>query len=159
VNWRVLLLSSLLGGLLFAAPTFLLTRAWYQRDALEARAELADTKTALATARVDLLTTNKRLSDVLLKERADEQTSAAAVADRVDELSRRVSLCANKSDVRVTVTPTGVIETVPNEQLRDLAESVREYANACGRGRDIDGIDHNKLVDWFERLPKELEAR
>lgn len=158
-----LLVTALLGGLVLAGPTFYVTRAVYQRQALEERAEkvqaqkeMSDLKTALAAARINLLNVNSQLSKLLLEERDEERSKLDFVAAGLLDVSRRVSLCANKSDVRVTVTPTGTIEAIPGEQFRSLEAVVRDFATACAINRDADAIDHNKLVDWVERLPEEV---
>lgn len=161
-----LLIAAILGGVVLATPTFLGTRAWYQRatlkarmETLEAQAEKIDLERALADARANLLSANAQLNAILLEDRNEKQARLDGVAAQLDDLGRRVSTCASKSDVRVTITPTGTIETVSGGELRNLAESVREFAQACAVGRDRDAIDHNKLIDWFSQLPKILEAK
>lgn len=156
---RSALIGALIGALLAAGASFYVTRAIYQRQTLSAKKEISDLRAALATARADLLTANETLNKLLLEERDEKQKHINDIARNLDSLAGRVRLCASKSDVSVTVTPTGAIEAVSGGQFRDLAESVREVAQFCVVGRDKDAIDHNKLVDWFERLPKVLEAR
>lgn len=154
------LLVALVAGILVgAAPAVLITRAVYQRATLKAQLENTELRASLIASRLHVRETNDKLNAVLLEERDEDQARIDTIADRLDGLSRGLSLCANKSDVRVTVTPTGTIETSRDGELRDLAEVVRDFANACAVGRDRDAIDHNKLIDWFERLPKEIEAK
>lgn len=161
-----LLIAAVVGGLLLSTPTFFTTKAFYQRAALKeaaraskAEKEKAELDTALATARADLLTANTKLNAVLLEERDEEQNRIDILAGTLDTVSKRVSVCASKSDVRVTLAANGTVEAVRGEQSRDLAESLREFANACAVGATKDAIDHNKLVEWFNRLPKVLEAK
>lgn len=125
-------------------------------DGRVARAEkaLSDFRLEIAAARTAILERDKQISDLVEESRLEHKAGVDAVADAVRDMGRRLQLCATKSDVRVTLSAEGAIEAVPGEQLRDLAESVREYAEACGRGRDRDAVDHNSLVDWIERHAK-----
>lgn len=136
------------------------TAMWKLRGRIDAgrveRAErqLADFKTSLAEARVELAQRDRKIADLVLENRDEQKQQIGVVADAVRDLGRRVQLCATKSDVRVTLTPTGTIEAVPGEQQRDLAEAVREFAEACASARDRDAVDHNALIDWLERVRK-----
>lgn len=156
-----ILLAALLGGVLLSAPTFFFTKSVYQRATLAAEKETAQLKTALATARADLLSKSNELNALLLEDRNAQLAKLDGVVGGLDDLTRRVSLCASKSDVRVTLTPTGVIEAPRDEQYasaqRDLAEVVGDFARACAFGRDRDAIEHNSLVDWVERIKKMAE--
>jgi uncharacterized protein YoxC len=155
-----LLIAALVGAaILAAAPTFYVTRAVYQRQALQAQKEKSDLIAALATARADLLSKTNALNTLLLEDRNAKQAQMDGVAADLDKLTHSVSSCARKSDVRVTLTPTGTIEAVPGNEQRDLAAAIQEFAAACAVGRDRDAIDHNKLVEWFQRLPKLIEAK
>jgi len=120
----------------------------------EARQELADFKTSLAEAKAELAERDRKIADLVLENRDEQKQQIGVVADAVRDLGRRVQLCATKSDVRVTLTPSGAIEAVPGGQLRDLAEAVREFAQSCASARDRDAVDHNALIDWLERVRK-----
>lgn len=120
-----------------------------------AERQLSDFKTSLAEARVELAQRDRKIADLVLENRDEQKQQIGVVADAVRDLGRRVQLCATKSDVRVTLTPSGAIEAVPGEQQRDLAEAVREFAEACASARDRDALDHNALVDWLERIKKD----
>jgi hypothetical protein len=152
------LIGALIGALLAAGASAYITRAIYQRQALAAQKETSDLKAALATARADLAEANTKLSNVLLEERDEKQKRIDGIASNLDSLTNGMRYCARKSDVSVTLAPSGAIEAVSGKQLRDLSDVVAEVAKACVVGRDRDAIDHNKLIDWFERLPKTLEA-
>lgn len=135
-------------AMLGAAPTFYVTRAVYQRATLRAEARLSSALAAIQKERADLLAKNAALNDALMEVRNEKRDSIDRLAVDLGELGKRVSLCAHKSDVRVTLAPSGTIETVPGGQQRDLAEAVREFAEACAVGRDRDAVDHNALADW-----------
>ena len=158
--------AALAGGILLSTPTFLTTRAFFQRATLKAQAETVkaekettELKAALATARADLLTATEKLNTELMEERNEAQSRIDAIAGNLDAVSKRVQVCASKSDVRVTLAANGTVEAVRGEQTRDLAEVVRDFARACAVGSTKDAIDHNKLIDWLERLPKEIQAK
>lgn len=121
-----------------------------------ARAEkaLVSFREEIAQARLDMAARDRQISDLVLEARDEQKNRLGDVADAVRDLGQRVRLCASKSDVRISVAPTGAITTVPDGQLRDLAESVREFAEACAAQRDRDAIDHNALIDWLERVRK-----
>lgn len=161
-----LLIAALVGGVLLSTPTFLATKIFYQRgtlkaekEAADAKTETADLKTAVATARADLLAANKTLNDLLLEERNEDQSRVDALASNLDAVAKRVQVCASKSDVRVTLAANGAVETVRGEQSRDLADVIRDFARACAVGATKDAVDHNKLIDWFQKLPKVIEAK
>lgn len=147
-----LLGAALAGAAVAAVPTFMLTKAWYQRATLRAELNLSKFETSLAAARAENLKLSQDLATAVLEKRDEDRNALDAVATGLHDLGRRVSLCASKSDVRVTVTPSGAIQAVPDGQLRDLADAVREFAVACAVQRDRDAIDHNALIDWLEGM-------
>lgn len=147
-----------LGALLAAAPVFLLTRAVYQRAELAAKAELATVRAELAATRASELVANEKLNALLLEDRDAQHQELDRIAGGLDAVAQRVRVCASKSDVRVSLAPTGAIETAPSGQFRDLAEALGEFARACAVGRDRDAIDHNALVDWIEETARRAAA-
>lgn len=152
--WPWLLAAFLLGLGMGAYPAFKITQAFYQRATLKAEKEISEWKESTATARAENLRLGQELSTAVLENRDAEKARLDTVAASLDELGRRVRLCAQKSDVRVAVTPSGAIATVPNGELRFLADAVREFAVACAVQRDRDAVDHNALVEWVERIRK-----
>ncbi len=145
-------------GLLVGTPAFV--GAWKLRGKIDdgqvarAQKEVADWKAATATERAEKAAIAQQLSDAVLENRDAQKTRLDAVAAGLSDLGQRVRLCATKSDVRVTVTPSGAIEAVPGGQLRDVAEAIREFAEACAVARDRDAINHNALIDWLEGMQK-----
>lgn len=146
--------SALLAGGLSGSAMWKLRGMIDAGKVAEARQELADFKTSLAEAKAELAERDRKIADLVLENRDEQKQQIGVVADAVRDLGRRVRLCASKSDVRVTVTPSGAIEAVPGGQLRDLAEAVREFAQSCASARDRDAVDHNALIDWLERVRK-----
>jgi hypothetical protein len=146
--------AAVIGGGVSAYASFKVTRAFYQRATLKAEKETLEWKAATAEARAESQRLAGELSVSVLENRNAEKARVDAVAESVADLGRRVRLCAQKSDVRISVTPAGAIAAVPDGQLRDLAESVREFAEACAAQRDRDATDHNALADWIERIRK-----
>lgn len=154
-NFWPFLLAAFLAGLGAGAyPSYLITRAVFERATLKAENETLEWKAATSEARAENQRLAGQLSAEVLENRNAEKARVDAVAASLDDLGRRVRLCAQKSDVRVTVTPSGAITTVPDGQLRDLADAVRDFAIACAVQRDRDAVDHNALVDWLERMTK-----
>jgi hypothetical protein len=146
--------AAVIGAGISGYASFKVTRAFYQRAALKAENKLAQLDVALANERAENLRLAGQLSAEVLENRNAEKARVDAVAASLDDLGRRVRLCAQKSDVRVTVSPSGAIATVPDGQLRDLADAVRDFAIACAVQRDRDAVDHNALVEWLERMAK-----
>ncbi len=153
--WPWLVAAGLAGAGMAGYASFKVTRAFYRGEALEARLQLSKFETSLATARTELLARSQTVADVVLENRDVEKNRLDAVAADVRELGRRVQSCATKSDVRISVTPAGAIQAVPDGQLRVLADSIQEFAEACARERDEDATDHNALIDWIEGLKKQ----
>lgn len=149
--------AAVIGAGISGYTSFKVTRAFYQRATLKLEARIAKQDAAIATERAENLRLGQELSVSVLENRNAEKARVDAVAASLDDLGRRVRLCAQKSDVRVTVTPAGAIATVPDGQLRDLADAVRDFAIACAVQRDRDAVDHNALVDWLERMTKRAE--
>lgn len=146
--------AGVIGAGISAYGTFKVTRAFYQRATLKLEARIAQEDALLATERAEKLRLGQELSAAVLENRNAEKARVDAVAASLDDLGRRVRLCAQKSDVRVTVSPSGAITTVPDGQLRDLADAVKDFAIACAVQRDRDAVDHNALVNWLERMTK-----
>lgn len=143
------------GAFVAAAPTFLLTRAWYQRAALKAELKLGNLNTALAEERAEKFRLSQQISATVLEDRDALRNKLDGVAADLTRVAERVQVCARQSDVRVTLTPAGTIEAVHDEQLRSLADAVRDFATACAIGRDRDNADHNALVDWLEQIRRD----
>lgn len=150
--WPWLAASAVLGASVGAYGSFQITRAFYKGEALAAKLQLSKFETSLADARADSLRLSQELAAQVTEKANVEKNRLDAVAADVRELGRRVQSCATKSDVRITVSPTGAIQAVPDGQLRVLADAVQEFAEACAHQRDRDATDHNALIDWLEGL-------
>lgn len=140
-----------IGGLVLAGCLlwiFLVLKGWHDDSVIKLPAARAESQ-RLGAEVVRLRDLAKLSDDVLEKRDADRQAIDAVAAD-VRDLGNRVQLCARKSDVRVTVTPEGAIAAVPDGQLRDLADAVRDFAASCAHERDRDAVDHNALIEWLE---------
>ena len=146
--------AAVIGAGISGYASFKVTRAFYQRATLKAEKETLEWKSATAEARAESQRLAGELSVSVLENRNAEKARVDAVAESVADLGRRVRLCAQKSDVRIAISPSGIVTAIPNNELRDLAESVREFAEACAAQRDRDATDHNALVDWVERIRK-----
>lgn len=148
----IALVAFMSGAGISGYTAFKLTRSHYRGEALQAKLQLSKFETSLADLRAENLKLAQDTAAKVLEVRDAERTRIDGVVDAVRDLGQRVRLCATKSDVRISVTPAGSIETVPGGQLRDAAEAVREFAEACARERDRDAADHNALIDWLEKM-------
>jgi HAMP domain-containing protein len=157
--WPWLLGAALAGAAIAATPTFLVTRAVYERKALKLEVAMGKVDTSIAQGNEKIAKDVAAVTGTVMGMKDEQSRKIDRVASAVDALGRRVQLCATQSDLRIAVTPSGSIEAVPDEQLRDLAEAVREFAQACAKERDRDAVDHNALVDWLEQLAKQSKLQ
>ncbi len=144
----------ILGGavaLIAGAGAFTLAWKLQAGNIAEQKARYAERETAIANERADSMARINWLSGQVLAERDQRREQIDSIAADLSRVAAGVSTCARKSDVRISVTPAGVIEATPNGQLRDLAEAVRDFAVACAIGRDRDANEHNALIDWIEK--------
>lgn len=137
-----------LGGVLCLAWIGFVVKSWHDDSVVKLPAARAEVERL--GAEVTRLRDLEQLSNRVLEKRDDDRQAIDAVAADVRDLGNRVRLCATKGDVRISVDSGGVITTVPDEQLRDLADIVKDFAQACAHQRDRDAVDHNALIDWLE---------
>lgn len=144
--------AAVIGAGVSGYGAFKVTRAFYQRATLKAEKETLEWKAAASEARAENQRLSNEVSAYVLGERDAIRNKIDDVAADLTRVADRVQVCARKSDVRVSLAPSGAIETTPNGELRDLAAAITEFATACAIGRDRDAADHNALVEWLERV-------
>jgi hypothetical protein len=150
--WPWLLACFVLGAGVAAYPTYKVTRAVFERATLKAELKLSQLDSSLATERAETLRLGQELSTAVLENRDAQRNRLDAIAGDLSRVASGVQVCARKSDVRITVTPAGAIEATRDGELRNLADSIRDFAVACAIGRDRDATDHNALIDWLEKM-------
>jgi hypothetical protein len=154
--WPWLVGAFVIGAAASTYPTFLVTRAVYQRATLKAEKELSDWKGAAAQERLDAKVREaKIMSDA--KGIHDEQVSAInTVADELHRLAAGVQVCTSVSTMRVSQPAAGSSQPVESREPRPAEIVLQEFAAEFARRADTNAAAYNSLMERWEKIAAKL---
>jgi hypothetical protein len=150
--WPWLLGAFLVGAAVTPYPTFLVTRAVYQRATLQAKNELADWKTARAEEQVAAKDREDKIMRAA-KEQYDAQTSSIAdIADELRRISAGVRVCTQVSTMRLSQPTVGPATPVAGGEPRPADIVLQELAAEFAKRADLNAAAYNSVMERWEKL-------
>jgi len=150
--WPWLLGAFLAGAAVGSVPTFLVTRAIYQRATLKAELNLSNFEKALADERVDAKDREARIMQAAKEQYDAQTTSIAGVADELRRLSAGVRVCTQVSTMRLPAAPAGPAQPVEGGEPRPADVVLQELAAEFAKRADLNAAAFNSLMDRWEKL-------